>query len=291
MKENLIEKLFFALMRIGLWCLAYLFITGILQIIPFIFFKISLNDFLNGVIPIEANLTIAGLVLIGTFAYYLILRPTYFAELKSIFKSKIGILQGFLLGFILILIIFLLILAFHQIQVLISDQFTLLYFSQSILLFLFVSLSEEIFMRGIILRYLLLIENAEQPAILISAIVFTLFHVLNPSVTSIGLLNIFLAGILLAQLFIYSNYNIWVSIGLHWAWNFFQSSIFGFPVSGIKVQSLFHQKLNDQNIINGGNFGLEGSVITVFIMILIIVALFLWKWNVQKKLQMQISFK
>ncbi|MBB6498984.1 CPBP family intramembrane glutamic endopeptidase [Pedobacter cryoconitis] len=283
MKENLIEKLFFALMRIGFWCMTYVFILLVLQIIPLVFFKVNLKTFFNGIIPIEVELTGAGLISLGTFAYYLMLRPKYFSAFKSMFKSKMGLLQGFLLGLVLILIIFLIILAFQQVHVSISDQYTLFYCLQSILLFLFVSLSEEIFMRGIVFRYLLLIENAEKPAILISAIIFTLFHVMSPNVTGIGLLNIFLAGILLAQVFIYSNYNIWVSIGLHWAWNFFQSSVFGFAVSGLKMQSLFHQELNGQNIVNGGNFGLEGSVITAFVMVLTILALMFWKWNVEKK--------
>ncbi|MBB6502709.1 CPBP family intramembrane glutamic endopeptidase [Pedobacter cryoconitis] len=110
----------------------------------------------------------------------------------------------------------------------------MLYGAQSILLFLFVSLSEEIFMRGIVLNYLMLIKNAEKPAILISAIIFSLFHMLNPNISSIGFLNIFLAGILLAQVFIYSNFNIWVSIGLHWAWNFFKVQFSVFPLAKSK---------------------------------------------------------
>jgi len=180
----------------------------------------------------------AGLVSTGTYFYDLLQRPKHFSGIKTIFNSKIGLLNGFLFGFILIMITFLFILASHQIKVSFTDQFTLLYGAQSILLFLFVSLSEEIFMRGIVLNYLMLIKNAEKPAILISAIIFSLFHMLNPNISGLGFLNIFLAGILLAQVFIYSNFNIWVSIGLHWAWNFFQSSIFGFSVSGIKMQSL-----------------------------------------------------
>lgn len=291
MRENLIEKLFFALMRIGFWCMTYVFILLVSQTVPLIFFKVNLKTLFNGNIPIEVGLTMSVLIFLGTFVYYLMLRPKYFSAFKSMFKSKMGLLQGFLLGLVLILIIFLLILALQQVQVSISDQYTLFYCLQSILLFLFVSLSEEIFMRGIVFRYLILIEIAEKPAILISAIIFTLFHVMSPNVTGIGLLNIFLAGILLAQVFIYSNYNIWVSIGLHWAWNFFQSSIFGFAVSGMKLPSLFHQKLNSQNIVNGGNFGLEGSVTTVLIMILTILALFFWNWNVQKKHRIDVVFE
>jgi len=277
-------------MRIGLWCLAYFFITGILQIAPLLFLNVSWKDFFNGKRPIVADLMGAGFVFAGIYFYYLQLRPKHFPGLKTIFKSKIGVLQGFLLGFILILIIFLLILAFNQIQVSISDRFTLLYGIQSILLFLFISQAEEIFMRGIVLRYLMLIENTEKQAILISAIIFALLHMLNPNITGIGVLNIFLAGILLAQTFIYSNFNIWVSIGLHWAWNFFQSSIFGFSVSGIKMQSLFTHKEAGQNIINGGSFGLEGSLITVFMMIIAILALYLWNITIRKKAAVKVNF-
>jgi membrane protease YdiL (CAAX protease family) len=49
------------------------------------------------------------------------------------------------------------------------------------------------------------------------------------------MLNIFLAGIFLGAYYI-NRRNLWFPIGLHFAWNFCQGSVFGFEVSGEKVQ-------------------------------------------------------
>jgi membrane protease YdiL (CAAX protease family) len=92
-------------------------------------------------------------------------------------------------------------------------------------------------------------------------------HLGNPNIGILPLLNLFLAGIFLGIYTIHKN-NLWFPIGAHLTWNYLQGPIFGFEVSGNKINSLFEQKPNGHELLTGGNFGFEGSIIlTLFLMI------------------------
>ena len=53
-------------------------------------------------------------------------------------------------------------------------------------------------------------------------------------------------------------------IGIHWAWNFVQGNIFGFEVSGGDAgKALLQATVIGPDILTGGSFGAEASVITV----------------------------
>ena len=71
------------------------------------------------------------------------------------------------------------------------------------------------------------------------------------------------AGVLLGVAFKYSG-SLWLPIGIHWAWNFTQGNVFGFSVSGsAKTASVFDPTVCGPELITGGAFGPEASVITV----------------------------
>lgn len=57
---------------------------------------------------------------------------------------------------------------------------------------------------------------------------------------------------------------LWFVIGLHLAWNFMLSGVFGLPVSGIDAGGGFLQGTVSGPVwLTGGTFGPEGSVIAV----------------------------
>ena len=60
-------------------------------------------------------------------------------------------------------------------------------------------------------------------------------------------------------------------IGAHLTWNYLQGPIFGFEVSGNKINSLFEQKPNGHELLTGGNFGFEGSIILTLFLIMSIL--------------------
>jgi membrane protease YdiL (CAAX protease family) len=113
-------------------------------------------------------------------------------------------------------------------------------------------------------------------AILGSSLLFSLVHGSNPNVTWLGLTNVFLAGILMGMLFVRYR-SIWAPIGLHAAWNFLQGTFFGFEVSGHEVYSVFETTETGNDIITGGAFGFEGSILSVVALFVVSVLVYIGK--------------
>jgi hypothetical protein len=137
-------------------------------------------------------------------------------------------------------------------------------------LFLLVSFSEEIVCRAYLLPNIMT-KLSPWNSILISSIIFGLFHIFNNDISWTGFLNITLSGILLSMLYL-KRRDLSIPSGLHFAWNFIQGPILGFAVSGQKsTLSLFTvHKLSNNDIITGGEFGIEGSLIISLILLLAI---------------------
>jgi uncharacterized protein len=151
-----------------------------------------------------------------------------------------------------------------------SISFNLAYLTGSLILCLLISWLEEISFRSYILNNLLS-SFSRYNALLISAILFALFHGFNPGITVLAFTNLILAGIILGIGFLYTR-TIWFALSLHFSWNFFQGPVFGFPVSGLRMNGIVNQGIVESNIISGGEFGFEGSILcTVLIVTSIIV--------------------
>lgn len=135
----------------------------------------------------------------------------------------------------------------------------------SIILFVGVSVFEEVIFRGYMLKNLLESFNP-YVALFISSIFFSLIHGSNPNVTTLGLCNIFLAGFFLGASYVFTK-NLWFPIALHFSWNFFQS-MFGFKVSGQDSYSIIEFTIPENNILNGGEFGFESSLLSIIILII-----------------------
>ncbi len=98
-------------------------------------------------------------------------------------------------------------------------------------------------------------------ALFLSSAIFALMHLGNPNVTWYSaLLGLILAGIFLAYGWVRTR-QLWLPIGVHIGWNFFEGSIFGFPVSGLNVTGLIQQTPTGPVAITGGPFGPEAGLI------------------------------
>jgi len=139
------------------------------------------------------------------------------------------------------------------------------------MLFVVVSLHEEIMMRGYVLNNLMQSMN-RYVALSFSSVIFMSIHLLNPNISFLSVVNLFLAGIVLGIYYIHKP-NLWLPIGMHLTWNFFQGPIFGFEVSGIETKSIIDQSIRGNEIITGGAFGFEGSVLATISIIIMIVYL------------------
>ena len=139
------------------------------------------------------------------------------------------------------------------------------------ILFVVVAFHEEIMLRGYILRSLMESMN-RYLALAISSLIFMTVHLLNPNISFLGVVNLFLAGIVLGIYYVHKS-NLWLPIGMHLTWNFFQGPIFGFEVSGIKSQSLIKQTVNGSDLITGGKFGFEASLLATILIVVVILYL------------------
>jgi CAAX protease family protein len=113
-------------------------------------------------------------------------------------------------------------------------------------------------------------------AVLFVALLFAALHANNDSVTLLGLLNVFLGGILLGLA--YARYQrLWFPIGIHLGWNLMTGPILGHEVSGYEpMRTLWREAGGGPVWVTGGEFGLEGSV-WVTVVVLVTIALMWWR--------------
>jgi len=150
----------------------------------------------------------------------------------------------------------------------------------SILIFTIISLAEEILIRGYVLKNLMNSFN-KYIALVISSILFSLMHLPNPHINFFSLFDLFLAGIVLGLSYIYTK-NLWFPIAMHLSWNLFQA-LFGFNVSGQEIYSIIEFGMIEKNSWNGGDFGLEGSYLSIIAELIIIIGIGLYYHRNNKK--------
>lgn len=130
------------------------------------------------------------------------------------------------------------------------------------------SLFEETFFRGYIIKIMQSRKNNQWMIYLVSSLFFSVMHGVNPNVSLLGLLNIFIVGILFAYMFIKTK-SLLLPIGYHITWNFFQGNVFGFEVSGLETPSMYNIDITSSNtLLTGGSFGLEGSLLATAVIII-----------------------
>lgn len=134
-----------------------------------------------------------------------------------------------------------------------------------ILVMAMVAFNEELIVRGYMLNNLMTSIN-KYAALVITALIFSVMHLMNPNPTFISFINILLAGILLGVYYIHKQ-NLWLPIFLHFSWNYFQGPIFGFEVSGFELNAFIWQDVQGSAWITGGDFGFEGSLLLTVLMI------------------------
>ncbi|HEX5808821.1 MAG TPA: type II CAAX endopeptidase family protein [Anaerolineales bacterium] len=139
---------------------------------------------------------------------------------------------------------------------------TLRYF----VIYILVAWNEELVYRGYILQSLASGFNLRW-GILISSLYFGMEHLSNPNSTWMAAAGIFVLALLFAYAYVRTG-QLWLPIGMHLGWNFFQSTVFGFPVSGHDRPSLFHITVSGPEVWTGGAFGPEAGLVILPICVL-----------------------
>jgi uncharacterized protein len=170
------------------------------------------------------------------------------------------LLRGLLWGFLLITSCLALIIACTDVHAARGDGFP---WSALFLVFVPAVLHEELLFRGYAFQKLLRWNRLF--ALFFVALLFAALHMSNESVTALGLFNIFLGGIVLALA--YERYGrLWFPIGFHLAWNLTTGPVFGHEVSGYEaMHSLLAETGSGPDLLTGGEFGVEGSVLMTLV--------------------------
>lgn len=131
---------------------------------------------------------------------------------------------------------------------------------------------EELMFRGYLFQKLRAWRRVA--AYLFSSVVFAALHLGNEAVTWLAIINIALAGVLLARAY-ELRFRLWFPFGLHLAWNLASGPILGYEVSGFASEkTLLVTRGSGSPWLTGGAFGVEGSVWAMAVEVAAIVVLF-----------------
>jgi len=131
------------------------------------------------------------------------------------------------------------------------------------------AVTEELLFRGLALQALEQVFG-RWVALAVTALLFGFLHLSNPAATVWSSVAIAIeAGVLLGAAFLWRR-NIWLVVGLHWAWNT-AVGLLGIPVSGHPAEGLLVTLPTGPDLVTGGEFGLEASIVPVIVSLLLAV--------------------
>ncbi len=133
--------------------------------------------------------------------------------------------------------------------------------------------AEELLCRGFLMSSLCARYGGVRAA-LISAAVFSFMHIFNPAISAVGLVNIFLFGLVFASLTQKTRSILPPSL-LHAGWNF-SIGLFGVQISGTAPSFSVFMLESRKHFLSGGAFGPEGSPVLTGILVLLLFVLYLF---------------
>ncbi len=276
--RNLLKRIFISpdeqRLRAGWRLLIQTILMIVLFIITGIFLAFFIQIFFGGKINSQINLILSQVIEFIVFltSIYITRR---FVDRRSFIslglvpgrQAIIDILAGIGITFLMMGMIYLIMLSagwleFEKFAWEVESVSSVLINTLSFLIvFIFVGWNEELLSRGYHLQTLASGLNLVW-GIVFSSAVFGLLHLGNPNATWISAGGIFLAGLFLAYGYVRTR-QLWLSIGLHIGWNFFEGVVFGFPVSGLDIYPLTHIRIQGPELWTGGAFGPEAGLVVV----------------------------
>lgn len=180
---------------------------------------------------------------------------------------------GLVLGALSIIVIFITLMATGNVTLLnsLSKPHFSIFTVTFLVLYILVGIFEEMFFRGYVMSTMESRGNKKWVIYVASALIFSIAHGANPNVSLLGLVNIALVGLLFAYMFDATK-SLWLPIGYHITWNYFQGNVFGFAVSGTAPNGIYSVEIAEgHDWLTGGAFGLEGGILAT---LLILVSFF-----------------
>lgn len=148
-----------------------------------------------------------------------------------------------------------------------SATFSVGIFVMFLLGYMIQGMAEEVMCRG----YFLVSVGRRYPlavGILANAVFFAALHLFNNGITVLAFINLVLFGIF-ASVYFVKRGNIWGVGALHSIWNLAQGNIYGIRVSGMQTSCslLSSEMVTGRELINGGDFGLEGGLAVTLVLV------------------------
>lgn len=148
--------------------------------------------------------------------------------------------------------------------------------------------AEEIMGRGFLMTSLLK-KMSVPTAIFWSATAFAFPHFFSLFTADfkyalLGVINLYLVSAIFSLLMLYKK-NIWIACGLHSVWNFLLYGVFGLTLSGNEAGTtgILKFAVKESNIINGGSYGVESSIITTVVLgVTVVILIKLWNKKGEK---------
>ncbi|SEW33949.1 CAAX protease self-immunity [Austwickia chelonae] len=143
--------------------------------------------------------------------------------------------------------------------------------------FISVGYEEEVWVRGTVQHTLAKVMPLAL-VITLSSLLFGAIHLTNDNISLLGITNVVLAGVLFS-VFTWTTKNLYMAIGFHITWNWFQGGFFGMTVSGHDFIGKAPFKVSMESghdLLTGGAFGPEASLLTTVLFIGLSVAVWLF---------------
>jgi membrane protease YdiL (CAAX protease family) len=146
-------------------------------------------------------------------------------------------------------------------------------------LFLVGAVGEELMFRGY-LQANLCEGMGSVPALVVTCLLFGVFHALNPHFSWVALLNVALAGLSLGYGRLVTG-ALWLPMAYHLSWNLTQGALLSLPVSGVRYGGLLEvTDLGIAPLLTGGAFGPEGGWISTWVLLSSFPVLWAWgRWK------------
>ncbi|CAM3448537.1 type II CAAX prenyl endopeptidase Rce1 family protein [Flavobacterium chungbukense] len=192
------------------------------------------------------------------FILYVIKKNKLYSSLKIAFFYKSFHFRAYIFTFLLPFIIYFSLIGLRLIKINTFFRWDNDIFFYFITIF-FSALLEEVLFRFI--PYNLFSTDFTIKKILLISSFFSVFHIFNPNITIIGIVNIILAGVFFSIIYLKSN-SLFLVTAIHAFWNFTIGCILGSNISGMKITSILTYFPQEPFVWSGGEFGFEGSIIT-----------------------------
>ena len=218
------------------------------------------NDILPAVLGLLGSMLAGGLILVWITR----VNKRDFRSLGLRVSSWPGFMRGVTFGFLMVLFTFGSIMLIEGFDFNFNASYNIFAALFLLVATLIESAAEEILFRGS-LQTGVAAKSSFPVALVLQAVLFTATYGLTPNISIAAAISVFLMGILYGLVFWLTD-NLLMTIAMHFIWNFVTGPILGISVTTTLLPTtLLTAYPAASEFISGGAYGIEASVVTIFV--------------------------